>query len=304
MADVSHRIDRAQLILVSGLVIAVTLLVLVLLLNTVIYTENVATRGVGTDGGDAISSQQAIESELERLIAAEQALVDGEAAWEDEWNSLSERVEHGTEHTLAHLANRSVMRGTIAETESNMTPGIQANRSTTALTENTTFASNLTETRMFSLTIDPNTSDTSATLTDQRNENWTANISVTSDQVNVSSDGSELCSVDHAGEPVTLHAHNQTLVRHDGQDIDCGETLWGGEGTPSNEEMYDITLETEDGAIEIAFNLIAGGETVAPGEDLSDDEAIPFVYRLTVEYTYVTSDLTYETTFHMEGEPT
>ncbi|MFC7080626.1 DUF7261 family protein [Halorussus caseinilyticus] len=37
--------DRGQLILVTGLAIAVMLVALVLLLNTVIYTQNLATRG-------------------------------------------------------------------------------------------------------------------------------------------------------------------------------------------------------------------------------------------------------------------
>lgn len=71
MADVSNRErlrgmgrdrDRGQLILVTGLAIAVTLVALVLLLNTVIYTQNLATRGPGVEDGEAISfRQEAIE---------------------------------------------------------------------------------------------------------------------------------------------------------------------------------------------------------------------------------------------------
>jgi len=37
--------DRAQLLLVAGLVMAVSLVTLVVLLNATIYSENVATRG-------------------------------------------------------------------------------------------------------------------------------------------------------------------------------------------------------------------------------------------------------------------
>lgn len=44
--------DRAQLLLVAGLVMAVTLVVLALTLNTVIYTENLATRSSDIAGGD------------------------------------------------------------------------------------------------------------------------------------------------------------------------------------------------------------------------------------------------------------
>ncbi|WP_266077461.1 DUF7261 family protein [Haladaptatus caseinilyticus] len=46
--------DRGQLILVTGLAIAAILVALVLLLNTVIYTENLATRGADVGGHDVV----------------------------------------------------------------------------------------------------------------------------------------------------------------------------------------------------------------------------------------------------------
>lgn len=51
LADSSAR-DRAQLLLIAGLVMAVSFVVLALTLNTVIYTENLATRSSDIAGGD------------------------------------------------------------------------------------------------------------------------------------------------------------------------------------------------------------------------------------------------------------
>ena len=68
MADVTGTTNRGQLILVSGLTLAVTLLILVLLLNTAIYTENVATRGLDSEVGDAANFQQTVDAELAAII--------------------------------------------------------------------------------------------------------------------------------------------------------------------------------------------------------------------------------------------
>lgn len=78
MADVSvsdtvgqESTDRGQIILVTGLAIAVMLVALVLLLNTVIYTQNLATRGVEVDDGEAISFRQEARAGVGRVIDAE-----------------------------------------------------------------------------------------------------------------------------------------------------------------------------------------------------------------------------------------
>lgn len=53
LGDDGDRSDRAQLILITGLTLAVLFVAVVLLLNTVIYTENLATRGVDAGGTEA-----------------------------------------------------------------------------------------------------------------------------------------------------------------------------------------------------------------------------------------------------------
>jgi|GEM_PF-2341989 len=62
------RTERAQLILITGLTLAVILVAVVLLLNTVIYTENLATRGVDAGGGEAVEFREGTVDDIEGLL--------------------------------------------------------------------------------------------------------------------------------------------------------------------------------------------------------------------------------------------
>lgn len=61
--------SRGQLVLVAGLGIAVVFVALALLLNTVIYAENLATRGADPGGGEVLAYQQAAVSGGEGVVA-------------------------------------------------------------------------------------------------------------------------------------------------------------------------------------------------------------------------------------------
>lgn len=63
--------DRGQLLLVTGFAIAVAIVVLVLLLNTAIYAENLATRNVDTGADDALAYRDAVEDGLWPVVAFE-----------------------------------------------------------------------------------------------------------------------------------------------------------------------------------------------------------------------------------------
>lgn len=111
MASVSRPRDRGQLILVTGLTIAVILVMLVLLLNTVIYTENLATRGIDSGGGDAVEYRATVVGSVGELIERENERY-------DESYPPEEGVEVGIEETNGMLSERYLYRGTIAEARS------------------------------------------------------------------------------------------------------------------------------------------------------------------------------------------
>lgn len=73
MAEIT---DRGQLILVAGVVLAVLFIALALLVNTAIYTDNVATRG-GDSAGEVLEYQAGVTDSVGGLIDAENAAADG-----------------------------------------------------------------------------------------------------------------------------------------------------------------------------------------------------------------------------------
>ncbi|MFC7166319.1 DUF7261 family protein [Halospeciosus flavus] len=130
--------SRAQLILVAGVGIAVTFVALALILNTVVYTENLATRQ-GVDGQDAIVFERAAEDGVGGLVSQlnyydyesykgiHSSLDESVAAWENEsaWSEASRgtavsvgvtRVTNG-----AHIVQESERNFTSAGGNTNWT---------------------------------------------------------------------------------------------------------------------------------------------------------------------------------------
>lgn len=117
MADVIDD-DRGQLLLVAGLVIAITFVLLVLVLNTVIYTENLGTRSNDVGGDDAIAYERAAVDHTAALLPyqVEDPAIDAEAEFAaelDRWAGWSR------EHTLAERdhADVSVEEGNTTGTQ-------------------------------------------------------------------------------------------------------------------------------------------------------------------------------------------
>lgn len=77
----TDRTDRAQLILVGGVVVAFALVALVLLLNTALYAENVATRGLGPGPDRAAEHASLADRAGERVLRHEERIE--YVAWTD-----------------------------------------------------------------------------------------------------------------------------------------------------------------------------------------------------------------------------
>ncbi len=70
MADVTRADERGQLVLIAGFALAVVLLTLVLLLNSAIFVEHVATRSTSADTAEPIEFRDRTITATERTIAA------------------------------------------------------------------------------------------------------------------------------------------------------------------------------------------------------------------------------------------
>lgn len=112
--------DRAQLLLVAGLVVAVTLVMLALTLNTVIYAEYRATRGSDTAGGDdALRFLEATEDGIGGILEAANRDHDGSHAAlranvtdaVDAWGNATGR-SFATTGVATHVSKRTLTNGT------------------------------------------------------------------------------------------------------------------------------------------------------------------------------------------------
>ncbi|WP_306055571.1 DUF7261 family protein [Natronococcus wangiae] len=98
MADVSpfsryeqdrDQSDRGQLLVLTGLMLAVTLVILAVLLNSVIYAENLGTRGSDIGGGDPVKTEKSL------TVAAEDLMIEinQNSDSQDNHNALADDLE-------------------------------------------------------------------------------------------------------------------------------------------------------------------------------------------------------------------
>ncbi|MFB6163615.1 MAG: hypothetical protein ABEJ31_00480 [Haloarculaceae archaeon] len=104
-ADDGRR-DRAQVILVTGFALAVAFVALALVVNSVIYTENLATRSASASASDAVTLRQDAGDGTARLIAS----IDEHHAGET-YGDLRARLRAGVENVSAIVRRYQVVDG-------------------------------------------------------------------------------------------------------------------------------------------------------------------------------------------------
>lgn len=107
MADVSVIRERGQLILVTGLLVAVAIVGLVLLLNTAIYTENLASRGADQSGREVVEYRATVVDGVGGLIDVENDQEHGD------WDSVNDSVKLGIDQIDNRTARSYATGGTI-----------------------------------------------------------------------------------------------------------------------------------------------------------------------------------------------
>lgn len=105
MADVTARDrGRGQLILVGGIVVAIALVALVLLLNTVLFAENVASQGVDPGVDRAADYTTMAERAGARIVRIESGVE------HESWEAARTSVEDDVGHVSDQSARRSLER--------------------------------------------------------------------------------------------------------------------------------------------------------------------------------------------------
>lgn len=278
MANVSW--DRGQMILVSGLLVAVTLLVLVLLLNTAIYTENVATRGIDSDADLVDDVQVVMDREIPAILKAHEPVNDRETL---ENNSVGESVDYFIEHQ----ATLTIERGIVKNSTATITPGIILTAA--EHDDSDRLVRNAETFRRFSFDID--TSGMENERIDLVGGDWSLVLNVTQDESHLEDDVGEPITSWQTDESVHIDLINETI---DGDSCEC--ELVGPDGLPpGTENAVDLTVYGNESA---ETNIV----TVGTGIETNDSDARWYADSVEVELVILGPDIRYETTRTYGGE--
>jgi len=290
--------DRGQLLLVSGLVVAVSLVALVVLLNASIYGENVATRGVEAADGEALEVRAAVVEEAgARLDAANR---DGPTTAAD--------VDAGVDAIDRNLTARYSSRGGIAAVDLIDTrPG----RYFTGSVNDSTTVTEVDRIRAFSLANESDLPSTDAANADAAALAVVLNDTAadTTHEVYLYENGgdvvvargengstpTERCRYPVSGEPAAL---DLTGDRLDGEPC---PGIWPEALSDETDGPFHVEFENADG--------VDAETTATVGDDANptSDTALTVrdaVYAATIEFRYRTADLRFETPIRVApGEP-
>jgi len=309
MADLTGRdAGRGQLLLVTGFAIAVAIVALVLLLNTAIYTENLATRSVDTGESDALAYRDAVERSLWPAVSE---VNDGDTTRTERVGNAGARVDRVAELN----ARRHLLEGTAAtvtnRTYHNGTRLVQTNTSRTVTptgaptTANWTMATDADDVHAAELNVTgglESTTDTdeafSIAVVGDGGDEWRVYVyedAGTGDVTLAVKNGTApiddgVCAGQFAGPPrlnLTAGTVNGT---------DCGALAFGS----GISEPYDDVLIQYGNRTTAEYTLTVN-TTLSPAVDPSFDDSptttapyqAPVVYSLHADIVYESAELTY-----------
>ena len=302
----ASRVERAQLLLITALALAVILVTVALLLNAAIFTENVATRDTTADGHEAIELRGELVDGIGELIEIENREGDGKPGTVEEGIGAMgpmvdrERARGGTIATLSHDSSET---GTLLRWDDNGDP-----RAFNDLVANWTLVDGFEDARAFTMTFDPSTlNESTAESSDEvfgvrfnssSEDDVTLHIYDDDDEdghlsIARAEDGEieRLCRIEHEGSTVTIDITGDRLST-DSTIVDCYRGLWP-DSDP--EKIEFINIQQEEGTASV---------TVDDEDAESDIEGTDAVYSVTVDIGYQSQDLTFETTARVApGEP-
>jgi hypothetical protein len=299
--------DRAQVLLVAGFVLAASFVALTLVLNSVIYTENLATRGDDARGGDAISYRNDVATGLERVV--ESATRNGSTR-----SKIRDDLADAVVSTSERAAQFQVLRG------------VSANATLVSVTWGTRIGQNRTTGNFTNSTV-PDTAPVVGdwTLATGVEGTRSARIDVTDSSKLAETTGSPLELRVTDGTPWTLtvfkndSAGTETAIRVEppsgpsrvcsgGSDPTIGLTAGTFDGTDCPALDYGegvsapYTVAVENGRqFQGTYSLVINGTISDPGVaanygDSSDGPfTLPAAYAATVHVDYQSASLSYAT---------
>jgi hypothetical protein len=325
-----RRGERGQIILVAAFALAVIFVAMALIVNSAIFTENLASRGETTGSNGALSMRAMVETNVGDGVAAANrnnysSESDLTAAVRASIRTISEQTGRQSARSgrLVDISYQDERFGErIYQSDSNFTNGDNdENYQVVGSVGRVTDGNGTRAFRIDATSISASDNDSAFTVRVQDsdittgNENsWRARIwRVDSTTIHVrtikNDDGTastEDCEIIHdASLPsVRIDVTGGTI---DGEECDAlatapsGENFHFGAGAT---DTYDISFENAAN-IEGNFSMVVHPEsTLDLAGLLSGPESDPALYDVTVRYSYLTTDLRYETDVRVApGEP-
>lgn len=310
MADVGG--DRAQLILVTGLLIAVAMVSLVLLLNTAIFTENLASRGADQSGREAVEYRATVVDGVGGLIDPENRREhDSETNVKENVTDGIDRIDNFTARSYA--TGGTVVRindSTVVAHEGKLirqTDDTEDFKNESRTEKHWRLASDVEDTRAFTVTVDDadlvDTTDGNArsdgafhVLLDGGSDDWEAFVYKETpgpDIVVGNATGGGVTERCRTSEPeATINLTAGTLNGESCAGLDWADGISGDYdieyrhgGNASG--TYNLTINTTTGASVNTTNLNDGtGNPTSPYH-------VPAVYSTTFNLTYTSPTLDY-----------
>lgn len=150
--------DRAQLLIVSAFALGVLFVALALILNSAIFTENLASRGETTGGEQVLQTQESINRGIGRVLTYENENVSGAGV---PHSTIESRIRAGVENYTRAMTRRQALAGGTATVQvSDQTDGtlIRQTNASRAFTDegdsdDWTLATDVAQTRAFELNV-------------------------------------------------------------------------------------------------------------------------------------------------------
>jgi hypothetical protein len=312
MADVR---DRAQLFLVGALSLAVVFVVLALVVNSAIYTENLATRSTDSGTDDAVKFRATVESSVGGLVAYENRnTVDTTALQTGIDDDIDDRLarfngRHGAFSRVTYLSDSpgtQLIQDTDREFSNNgggsddweLATGVTATRSFQQRSEidaleDTSFFGGLFGTDVFRTNVTDDDGDVYSVALYHDAGADEAYVTVRDP-----SGTDRTCTYDYdsASETVTVDLTSAQFAGHH-----CGALeFWGDLDTPYSIEY--VNGQSAEGTWDL---VVQGSETSANyGAAADGPYTKSAIYDVTVRLLYRTDDVTYKTSVTVApGEP-
>ena len=312
MADLStDQRDRGQLILVTAFALAAIFLGLAIIVNSAIFTENLATRSENVDSTKALEYRHGVTQLTGGVIGF--ANEHNASTNETIRRNVSDGIRDINDYTGVQQAQRGTGIAIELDSSTNGSRIFQSDAGTfenNETTEDWTLATDVTRTRAFRIAVtEHSTDDFVVAVEDTGTDEWELTISNSTVTVDRNGVSTESCSV---GTVETVDVTGATVngeVCPALQDTKSGEDLQFAAGI---DDEYEISFEDADN-IEGTYSLVVDNATLdgstndnyaevdGPG---SGARVTPAMYSALLDFAYETPEVEYETDVRVApGEP-